>query len=95
MSVLSIDKELKQFWPKLTVAQKEAVLTVVKTYVAPQGHEFLPDETEVTIDEYNREIDEAMAEIDRGEFYTNEEVKKMFAAWDKKQLKRSSGVKGQ
>jgi hypothetical protein len=95
MSALSIDKELKQFWPKLTIAQKEAVLIVVKTYVTPQDDDFLPDEPGVTIAQYNREIDEAMAEMDRGEFYTHEEVMKKFAEWDKKHLKKSSGVKGQ
>lgn len=92
MSAQSIDKELKQFWPQLTVAQKEAVLTVVKTYVAPPDNEIIP-ELGCTIDEYNREIDEAMAEIDRGEFYTHEEVKKHIEQrkrlWKKKYAKRS------
>ena len=32
---------------------------------------------EYTIDDYNRELDEADAEIDRGEFYTHEEATKI------------------
>ena len=37
------------------------------------------DEEETDIEQYNRELDEADAAIDRGEFYTQEEVKEMMA----------------
>lgn len=30
-----------------------------------------------TIEQYNKEIDEAIAEVENGEFYTQEEVEKM------------------
>jgi predicted transcriptional regulator len=34
-----------------------------------------------TIEQYNKEIDEAIAEVEKGEFYTQEEVEKMSKKW--------------
>tara|TARA_Y100001972_G_scaffold123992_1_gene172186 strand:- start:873 stop:1103 length:231 start_codon:yes stop_codon:yes gene_type:complete len=39
------------------------------------------DNKRVSIEQYNRELDEADAEIDKGEFYTQEEVEKMSRKW--------------
>ncbi len=38
-------------------------------------------EMPISIEQYNRELDEAEAEIDRGEFYSQEEVEKMAKKW--------------
>lgn len=35
----------------------------------------------ISIEQYNQELDEAEAEIDRGEFYSQEEVEKMAKKW--------------
>ncbi|MEX2567809.1 MAG: hypothetical protein WD431_17815 [Cyclobacteriaceae bacterium] len=35
----------------------------------------------VSVQQYNREIDEAEAEMDRGEFYSQEDVEKMAKKW--------------
>lgn len=34
-----------------------------------------------TIEQYNKEIDQAIDEVERGEFYTQEEVEKMAKEW--------------
>ena len=34
-----------------------------------------------TIDQYNKEIDEAISEVESGDFYTQEEVEKMAKEW--------------
>jgi predicted transcriptional regulator len=34
-----------------------------------------------TIEEYNKDIDEAIDEIERGEFYTHEEARKIANKW--------------
>ena len=49
--------------------KKEPLLAVAKNYVQ------LKDDTDrISIEEYNKEIDEAMARIDAGEFHTHEKV---------------------
>lgn len=44
-------------------------------------HYGLKNEGRISIDQYNRELEEAEAEIDRGEFITHEEFKKQMKAW--------------
>ena len=34
-----------------------------------------------TIEQYNKEIDQAIADVERGEFYTQDEVEKMAKEW--------------
>lgn len=34
-----------------------------------------------TIEQYNKEIDQAIDQVERGEFYTQEEVEKMAKEW--------------
>lgn len=55
----------------------------MKQTAKEQADKFIPA-LGCTVDEYNKEIDEAEAEIDAGEFNTDEEVKGMFKEWDKK-----------
>ncbi|MEX0882762.1 MAG: hypothetical protein WDZ72_04745 [Cyclobacteriaceae bacterium] len=38
-------------------------------------------ESPISVEQYNREIDEAEAEMDRGEFYSQDEVEKMAKKW--------------
>ncbi len=38
-------------------------------------------EGRISIEQYNKELDEADAEIDRGEFYTQQEVEKLSKKW--------------
>jgi len=35
----------------------------------------------ISIEQYNKELDESIAQIERGEFYTQEEVGKMAKEW--------------
>jgi predicted transcriptional regulator len=44
-------------------------------------HYGLKSEGRISIEQYNRELEEAEAEIDRGEFITHEEFKKQMKAW--------------
>jgi hypothetical protein len=47
---------------------------MIKTFLHSRDQEFGP----VTLDEYNRELEEADAEIEAGDFITHEEVKKKY-----------------
>ncbi|MCF6308319.1 MAG: hypothetical protein L3J09_10210 [Flavobacteriaceae bacterium] len=35
----------------------------------------------ISVEQYNKELDEAEARIENGEFYTQEEVEKMMEKW--------------
>lgn len=44
-------------------------------------HYGLKNEGRISIEQYNRELEEAEAEINRGEFISHEELKKQMKAW--------------
>lgn len=73
MAAPSLDSEFNRYWSLLTPVQKESLLSVIKSFVIP--------EERVSIEQYNKEIDEAVARVEAGEFYTQEEVEKMSKEW--------------
>ncbi len=81
MAVAALDKEIKSLWPKLNMAQKESIMHVIKTYV---NDEAIIEEIGCTISAYNKEIDEAEAAIDKGSFFSHDEVKSHIEEWKKK-----------
>ena len=69
-TAVKIEKELNNYIHQLSTDQKKSLLGFIKTMFKSRGEEV----ESITIEQYNRELDEASAAMDRGEFYTNEEV---------------------
>lgn len=72
MSAPLIDRELNKYWSLLTLVQKESILSVIKSFVEPER---------IRIEQYNKEIDEAVTRVESGEFYTHEEVERISKEW--------------
>jgi len=60
---------------QLTSEQKEALIILIASFGIDAGNE------RITIAQYNKELDEAEAEFDRGETVTHEEVIAMSKKW--------------
>lgn len=60
---------------QLTFEQKEALITLIASFGIDAGNE------RISIEQYNKEIDEAMARMDAGESYTHEQVIEMSKKW--------------
>lgn len=73
MGATPLEKELMQYWPKLTLVQQESILGVIKSMIQPNFG--------IDIEQYNREIDEAMKRIDEGKFITQEDLEKESEKW--------------
>jgi hypothetical protein len=73
----ALEQELFQYILQLDEAEKKSVLQMLKTFV--KGREV--NVPRITIEQYNREIDEAIARVESGEFYTQEEVERMAKKW--------------
>lgn len=76
MTAQLLENDFMKYWSKLTSVEKESLLTVAKNYV-----ELKEDNQRISIEQYNKEIDEAVARVEAGEFYTHEEVKNMSKDW--------------
>jgi hypothetical protein len=73
-SISARTKELLRYFTRLKDAEQKSVLQMLKTFVDSRQEEFKP----VTPEEYNRELEEADAEIEAGEFVSHEEVMKRY-----------------
>lgn len=72
-----LDKELIHYFTRLDDPQKKSLLEMMKSFLK-LGEQPLK---EVSLDNYNRELDEAMERISRGEFTTLEELEKEMQKW--------------
>jgi len=73
MQAKGIDEEMNIYFMQLSLAEKKSVVQMIKTFL----HRSKKEAVNIDLEEYNNEIDEAMAEVERGEFYTHDEVVKM------------------
>ena len=78
MASSAIDKELIRYFTLLDHKQKETLLAMIKSFLK-SGSSVTTERT--TIEQYNKELDEAMERINRGEFTTFEELEKEIKGW--------------
>ena len=73
----TLDKELFQQILQLDEIEKKSVLQMLKAFVKRREDNYGP----ISIEQYNREIDEAVARVEAGDFYSQEEVDQMSKDW--------------
>ena len=73
----ALEKELLSYILQLDEAEKRSVLQMLKTFL--KGRE--KKASRISIEQYNEEIDEAIARVEAGEYYTQEEVEKISKDW--------------
>ena len=73
----ALDQELVYLMFQLDDAEKKSVVQMLKTFVKGRKK----NAGRITIEQYNKEIDEAIARVEAGEFFTHEEVEKMSKDW--------------
>ncbi|MEP6949683.1 MAG: hypothetical protein ABI863_10435 [Ginsengibacter sp.] len=74
METTVLSEEMLAYFSRLNREEQQSVPAMVKTFINSPNKEF----GTVTLDEYNRELEEADAEIEAGDFVTHEEVKKKY-----------------
>ena len=73
MTTVAIRKKLVDYLKTADDKKVKAMYALLEDEIEQGGR--------ISIEQYNKEIDEAMEEINRGEFYTHEEVVKMSKNW--------------
>lgn len=72
-----LEKEWQNYFVELNETEKQSVLQMLKVFLNSRK-----ENTEhISIEQYNKEIDEAMQEVERGDVHTHEEVVKMAKSW--------------
>ena len=74
---INIHYEMLQYFLRLSEKKKKSLLQLIKTFLQGKQEPVQP----INFQQYNKEIDEAMARIDAGEFTTQESLEKEAAKW--------------
>ncbi len=77
MAISTTDKELIRYFALLDEPQKKSLLEMMKTFLLP-GKE---TGQQITIEQYNKELDDAMERINNGAYTTLEELEKEMHSW--------------
>jgi len=72
-----LDQKLQSYFVQLNEAEKKSVLLLLKTFLATRAKV----DTHISLEQYNNEIDEALAEVDVGNYITQEEMEQHAAKW--------------
>ena len=77
MAARAIEQEMYTYFMQLNEEQKKAVVKMIKTF--SKGN--TPDHQRITIEQYNRELEEAEQQIKAGNFVTQEELEEEMKTW--------------
>jgi len=75
---MDLQAELKWIHQELDNVKDENLLEAIKNILKYRKK---VSSERISIEQYNKEIDESIAQIERGEFHTQEEVEKMAKEW--------------
>lgn len=73
----TVEQQLQHYFTQLSEAEKKSVLQLIKTFVKSRKRQ--PEY--ISVEEYNKELEQAEAEFERGEFITHEEMLKQIKQW--------------
>ena len=73
----AIDREMFAYFTQLNDAEKKSVVELLKTFMKGRKNQF----DHISIEQYNKEIDEAMERVSRGEYTTFEDLEKEMQSW--------------
>jgi hypothetical protein len=71
------EKEWQSYFGQLNETEKRSVLLMLKVFL--QGRD--PGIKRASIEEYNKEIDDALAEVEEGDYISQDEMEKIAAKW--------------
>jgi hypothetical protein len=71
----AIDREMFTYFMQLDEAEKKSVVELLKTFMKGRKTD------RISIEQYNKEIDEAMDQAAKGEYTTFEDLEKEMKSW--------------
>lgn len=76
---MDLHADIKWIQNELNEVKDATLLQAIKNILMYRSKESQPER--ISIEQYNKEIDEANARVDKGEFYTHEEVEEIAKEW--------------
>ncbi len=72
-----LEKEWHSYFVQLNETEKKSVLLMLKTFLQRRTE----NDDRISIEQYNKEIDEALAEVEAGNYITQADMEKRAAKW--------------
>lgn len=72
-----LEQEMHHYFMQLSEDEKNSVLQMIKTFLKGKTQE----SGHISIEQYNKELDEAEREIEEGKFVTQEALEKEMEKW--------------
>jgi hypothetical protein len=72
-----LEKEWHSYFIQLNEVEKKSVLLMLKTFLQRRAE----NDDRISIDQYNKEIDEALAEVEAGNYITQADMEKRATKW--------------
>ena len=76
MTVIAIKKQVDNFLPLLSVKQQALILEMIKSFLNVDV-----DSKKISRKQYNKEINDAVARIEKGNFVTHKDAIKELSKW--------------
>jgi len=73
----AIDREMFAYFMQLDEAEKKSVVELLKTFMKNRKGQT----DRISIGQYNKDIDEAMEQVSKGEYTTFEDLEKEMRSW--------------
>lgn len=73
----AIDREMYAYFMQLNDAEKKSVVELLKIFMKRR----LDQPSHMTLEQYNKELDEAMERVEQGEYTTFEDLEKEMKSW--------------
>lgn len=77
MATQVIDQQMVECFMQLNNAEKKSVVQLIKTFLKARND----SPGRISIEEYNKELDEAERQIEAGNFTTQEDLEKEMETW--------------
>jgi hypothetical protein len=71
------EQQWNSYFMQLSDVEKKSVLLMLKAFLRGRSE----GSQQITIEQYNNEIDEAIAEMEAGNYISQEEMEKLAAKW--------------
>lgn len=71
------EKEWQSYFLQLNEAEKKSVLLMLRVFLQRRD----ADAERASIEQYNKEIDDALAEVQEGHYISQDEMEKIAAKW--------------
>lgn len=73
----ALEQEWNNYFVQLNELEKKSVLLMLKTFLQRRNE----DTDRISMEQYNKEIDEALTEVEAGNYITQDEMEKRAAKW--------------